>query len=539
MEAVCRQAVSKVSRLKEWAGVVDEDSRDTIEKLLGLCVLLKEPASVLTRLLELPDHAGVVEQLHHMAAAGREYQQKQAEILASYEPQILQYPAGDASLRYKQAQNSWVLPRLMQTNKLLKEIRLYAKDPKKITKENLPAVYEQLGLLMELQNKITSVPAEITSLTGGTYAGVNTDFTKLQASVDKTEKIYQSMQSLSFGDKGQLIQTISGIGNLSVSSAAGGVQTRDVADADSQQILEYTESLCEDIRALDEMTGRYHIDLTQEEKGTHWLTDAADTFARYQKSMDTFKEWVNFNQVETQVKEQGLSQLVEAYHEGIVKTDTMVRAVLCNLYYGLSVKTITQDEKLNHFQGSQYENQIAEYDALLEKFQDLTIQELVAGLSAKVPNSAVESVSSSEMGILKRAIRSKGRMMSIRKLFNEIPTLLRKLSPCMLMSPISVAQYIDPKFPKFDLVIFDEASQLETSEAVGTIARGDHVVVVGDPNQLPPTSFFSSNHVDEENYEHEDLESLLDDCLAISMPQEYLKWHYRSRHESLIAYSNM
>ncbi len=129
--------------------------------------------------------------------------------------------------------------------------------------------------------------------------------------------------------------------------------------------------------------------------------------------------------------------------------------------------------------------------------------------------------------------------MSLRKLFDQIPVLLRKLCPCMLMSPISVAQYIDPSFPKFDLVIFDEASQLPTSEAVGTIARGENVVVVGDPKQLPPTNFFSSNRVDEENGEQEDLESLLDDCLAISMPQESLKWHYRSRHESLIAYSNM
>ena len=130
-------------------------------------------------------------------------------------------------------------------------------------------------------------------------------------------------------------------------------------------------------------------------------------------------------------------------------------------------------------------------------------------------------------------------MMSLRSLFDKIPNLLRKLCPCMLMSPISVAQYIDPSFPKFDLVIFDEASQLPTAEAAGTIARGENVVIVGDPKQLPPTNFFSSNRIDEENSEKEDLESLLDDCLAISMPQQYLKWHYRSRHESLIAYSNM
>ena len=108
----------------------------------------------------------------------------------------------------------------------------------------------------------------------------------------------------------------------------------------------------------------------------------------------------------------------------------------------------------------------------------------------------------------------------------------------MLMSPISVAQYIDPKFPKFDLVVFDEASQLPTSEAVGAIARGDSVVVVGDPKQLPPTSFFDANQFDEDNEEMEDLESVLDDCLALSMPSKHLLWHYRSRHESLIAYSN-
>lgn len=443
MEETCRQALSRVRQIEEWGGITEENSRDGIEKLLAFYML---------------------------------YQRKREEVFASYEPQILQYSTEDALLRYQQAQKSWFLSRWMQTNQLLKEIKLYARNPKTVTKKDIPEVYKQIRELSELQNKMITAPAQKNLLTG---------------------------------------------------------------DSQIEEILEYAQKLSADIQSLDDMTGRYHIDLTQEEKSSRWLLDAADTFARYRGSMDTFKEWVSFNQVEKQMKEQGLPVLVKAYHEGIVKNDTMVRALLCNLYYALSVRTITQDEKLNHFQGSRYENQIAEYDALLEKFQSLTIQELVARLSAKIPNGVASSAASSEMGILKKSIKSNGRMMSIRKLFNEIPTLLRKLSPCMLMSPISVAQYIDPKFPKFDLVIFDEASQIETSGAVGTIARGNNVVVVGDPNQLPPTSFFSSNQVDEENIEQEDLESLLDDCLAISMPQKYLKWHYRSRHESLIAYSNM
>lgn len=106
------------------------------------------------------------------------------------------------------------------------------------------------------------------------------------------------------------------------------------------------------------------------------------------------------------------------------------------------------------------------------------------------------------------------------------------------MSPMSVAQYINVNHDKFDLVVFDEASQMPTCEAVGAIARGNHVVVVGDPKQMPPTNFFTSNSVDEEHIEIEDLESILDDCLALSMPSKYLLWHYRSKHESLIAFSN-
>ena len=106
------------------------------------------------------------------------------------------------------------------------------------------------------------------------------------------------------------------------------------------------------------------------------------------------------------------------------------------------------------------------------------------------------------------------------------------------MSPISAAQYLDPKRTPFDLVVFDEASQLPTAKAVGALARGNNAIIVGDPKQMPPTAFFVSNMLDEDNLDAEDLESILDDCLALNIPQTHLLWHYRSRHESLIAFSN-
>jgi very-short-patch-repair endonuclease len=111
------------------------------------------------------------------------------------------------------------------------------------------------------------------------------------------------------------------------------------------------------------------------------------------------------------------------------------------------------------------------------------------------------------------------------------------------MGPLAVAQYLEPGAVEFDLVIMDEASQLRPEDAIGSVARGKQLVVVGDPKQLPPTSFFDRMmSVDDDGEESAkaaavDSESILDICLSL-FPKRTLKWHYRSQHESLIAFSN-
>jgi superfamily I DNA and/or RNA helicase len=175
---------------------------------------------------------------------------------------------------------------------------------------------------------------------------------------------------------------------------------------------------------------------------------------------------------------------------------------------------------------------------LTSEFQQLTREELVARLSAQVPVGDRDPEVSSELTLLRKRIGNKGRGTTIRNIIDQMPALLPKLCPVMLMSPLSVAQYIDINGPKFDLVVFDEASQMPTSEAVGAICRGKAVIVVGDPKQMPPTSFFSANTTDDDEADMDDLESILDDCISLSMPSRYLGWHYRSKHESLIAFSN-
>ena len=252
---------------------------------------------------------------------------------------------------------------------------------------------------------------------------------------------------------------------------------------------------------------------------------------------DELKEWIAYVSATEDAKAAGLANVVAGYGSGMAH-DAVLRSYKKALLQGLIADAIDDSGALNQFSGAVFNEKIEQYKRMDKEWTRLSQQEAYCRLASKVPNFTREAAHSSELGILQRCIKSGGRGTSIRKLFDQIPNLLPRLCPCMLMSPISAAQYLDPKREPFDIVVFDEASQLPTCKAVGVLARGKDAIIVGDPKQMPPTSFFATNTVDEDNLEAEDLESILDDCLALNMPQSHLLWHYRSRHESLIAFSN-
>ena len=218
--------------------------------------------------------------------------------------------------------------------------------------------------------------------------------------------------------------------------------------------------------------------------------------------------------------------------------DKTADAYLQAYYSACGRRIIDSNPKLLYFNGTVFEDTIEKYRSHTRRLQQLSKEALYCRLASKLPSQTMLAHESSEIGILKKNIRNGGRGRSIRSIIDAIPELLPKLCPCMLMSPISVAQYLNIDADKFDIVIFDEASQMPTSEAVGAIARGKTLIVVGDPMQMPPTSFFSTQAVGEDEAHIDDMESILDDCLALSMPSRHLTWHYRSRHESLITFSN-
>ena len=255
-------------------------------------------------------------------------------------------------------------------------------------------------------------------------------------------------------------------------------------------------------------------------------------------NFDKFREKTALNSIIFELNGMGLSSVSESYLSGM-ELESLKKAFRKSYSKELITEIMDSSSYLNSFSGAVMEEKIAAYRKLNDDFFALTRQEIYLKVESTLPDVAAEARASSALGILQHAIKCAGRGISLRTLFSQIPDLITKLCPCILMSPISVAQYIDPESSvHFDTVIFDEASQLPTCNAVGVIARAENAVIVGDPNQMPPTSFFQARQDDEETYELDDLESILDDCLALSMPQTHLLWHYRSRHESLITFSN-
>lgn len=250
------------------------------------------------------------------------------------------------------------------------------------------------------------------------------------------------------------------------------------------------------------------------------------------------RDWITYNNLKDEIINRNFEAVVKGYQNGIPHDDLII-SMKNGLYRSMAEYYIDSDTVLSKFSGNIFNEIINQFEQIENELTKATQAEIYYRLSSKVPDFTKQGAQSSELGILQRCIKRNGRGTSLRQLFAQIPNLLPRVCPCMLMSPISAAQYLDPSREPFDIVVFDEASQIQTCKAVGAIARGKSAVIVGDPNQMPPTTFFTTIiNNDEEDMESEDLESVLDDLLSLGMPQSHLLWHYRSRHESLISFSN-
>lgn len=256
------------------------------------------------------------------------------------------------------------------------------------------------------------------------------------------------------------------------------------------------------------------------------------------KAQNLLRDWAVWCQVKNRALASGLGTLVELVEaEAIAPTDARAAFRVGYARWWLPL-VLDADPVLRDFRRFQHEHTIAEFREIDDLVRAHATRQVIDKISHDLPS--VQSVPrKSELGMLRHQMELQRPSQSIRDLIGRMPENFSKLAPCMLMSPLSIAQYFPANQSLFDVVIFDEASQITTWDAVGAIARGRQTVIVGDPKQLPPTNFFGRNEVDEDVEEFErDMESILDEAKASGIPVCNLRWHYRSRSESLIAFSN-
>lgn len=211
----------------------------------------------------------------------------------------------------------------------------------------------------------------------------------------------------------------------------------------------------------------------------------------------------------------------------------------CKAFQSKLLDEIIENEpEFGSFSGTARESDIYRFREIDKRYAELSAKNLIAKLSQAIPvnDGHARRDDMSELGVLMHECGKKARQKPVRQILAEAANLVRSIKPCFLMSPLSVAQYLPVDAGAFDLVVFDEASQIPVWDAIGAIARGKQLIVVGDPMQLPPTNFFQKGVGEDE--ECEDLESILDECLHAGIVSLSLDWHYRSRHESLITFSN-
>lgn len=521
----CRSIIVNLAevlkQMQEKFASLDVDSREKLLAAQTLSELFGKVDAVPLSLFKIND---LGTQVSAVCEDGRKLNELKRYIEFVFENEIYDVDALALRSDWKEADAKWFLPKMLGQNKVLSKMRRFAKNPKELLKKQVPEILQNLVEAKRLMKNIKTQGETLSPYFENFWKSLLSDWNLLEKQKDVAIQIEACLSKL-YGDE----------------SAREEMRKKLV---DLKRFREENESLFADYNSacnsfdacwkkISELVS-LHGDV---EFGESWLEKLDDKIAAWTAALPEWRNWCSYQACRKNVVEAGLECVPLALENGKVDCRNLKDAYQVNVAYCLAVKTIDEESEVANLTSTLLEHEICKYKETIGQFENLTCRELLARLSANIPSATFAS-DTTEVGMLKKCISNKCRGKSIRQLFDSIPNLLRRLAPCMLMSPISVAQYINPKFPKFDLVIFDEASQLPTCESVGAIARGKSLVVVGDPKQMPPTSFFKKGYTDEDNLDKEDLESILDDCLAISMPESHLLWHYRSKDESLIAFSN-
>jgi len=277
------------------------------------------------------------------------------------------------------------------------------------------------------------------------------------------------------------------------------------------------------------------------------LDALVDRLAQWRERLEELTRWNTWFVRAVRARQLGLGVLVDSLESNVLP-HTSAADVFDRAYFSrLLREAVCSQPELARFDG-------LEHERLIEEFRRIDLERLTLSkyrvLAKHYEGLPARHAGAGATGILLGELERKRGHRPVRKLLKDAGSVVQAIKPVFMMSPLSVAQFLEPCAVQFDLLVIDEASQVQPVDALGAFARATQHVVVGDSKQLPPTRFFArltSNDEGEREISDDDLpaaaqakdvESILGLCCARGLPETMLRWHYRSRHHSLIAVSN-
>ena len=447
-------------------------------------------------------------------------------IQGSYDESLNEIPVDELDLQWREANAkfwplSWFAKRKVQ--RLLKsyaDISSPAVDPG-----------TDLKAIRQLRESQESLTQNILDGESRHWSGVESDISSLGQQIELAKKLRAAIREA--GAANDSVNSISQAIHPFINGKSGEAELFGSATDYLKKLSRFYSA----VKAFAKVAGSMPVD----KETTNVCQSTQETASGILENRTFLKRWTMWCGAKIKAKSLGLSSLVELLESKSISTEDAEKRFEAGYADWFIPRLVDRTPTLRKFETTSHENAIEEFKELDHLSRQLASQQSRRGIAHDLPTQ--EAVAKkSELGTLRHQMQLKRPSKSIRDVVVNMPDSFRQLAPCLLMSPLSIAQYLPAIQEPFDVVIFDEASQIPTWDAIGAIARGKQTVIVGDPKQLPPTNFFGKNDDDEfddELEDHEkDLESILDEALASGLPELTLNWHYRSRHESLIAFSN-
>ena len=539
------RVIEQASRLSAAASAADRSSRALLEAIgitipdqtlarldavADLATVLTESYRKQTAYALEPDGPDRVEALEEAVQRLRAYAEAQAALSCTYDPMAWRKLDGDKiAQRRQEAEAAWWPKSFFRRRRLVKDMKAGGAhgvpDPVRDapTLKRLRAEGEAIDRLNELLSGFKDWKGHTTK--PETALAMQILGQRARLAVGRMADDAPALMEI----RGK-VRTLMHDGNdLLAPEATMGRAAQEFLVANKE-----LKDACAEFEAIAGQSVREHFAKTG--KALDAIQETANRIAARHAEL---RDWCGWRRRRTEALDLDLGPLVEAIENGRVPTEEIeatFTAAYCTWWSGA---VIGEDEVLRTFSTPEHIATIEKFRELDSQFLNLTAAYISAKLTGNLPD-ADDVKRSSSWGVLRHEIQKKKQHKPVRQLIQEIPDVLTKLAPCLMMSPLSVAQYLPADQALFDVVIFDEASQITVWDAVGSLARGRQAIIAGDPKQMPPTNFFAraDDDPDGEVDTEGDLESILDEMLGASIPQRTLNLHYRSRRESLIAFSN-